>query len=355
MARTSGKIGCAVIGYGATHNFGNMHSTWIEDSPDLELIAICDRDTDRATAAARDFPQAQFYSDTKDLWADQDVEMVTIVTPNFTHCDLTTEAFAHGRHVLVENAMCVTVEQSTKMIEAGAKAGRMLCVHHNRRHDGNYRLIREIVDSGTIGEIFHIELTPGQYAHPFPGNTDSWWADRSRSGGGWFYYGAQAIDWILDLVDSPMTGVTGFSTKRVWTDITFEDQVMAIMHFKNGVYANFCESHIRAAPQPFWRILGTKGAIVDSGKDATKGYQEVVKHPSSGSLTLYQVKDGETVTEELAYKDSDWDEFYKDIARHIQAGAPVPIAGEVGRRVMSVLKTAEKSAASGKTEMPPFA
>ena len=354
MAITSEKIGWGIIGFGAMHNFGRMHGLWIDDNEDLELVAVCDRDPARTEAAKQEFPGIRTYNDTKDLWADDGVEGVTIVTPNFTHCELTREAFANGRHVLVENAMCLSVEQATEMVDAGKKAGKMLCVHHNRRHDSNYRLIREIVDSGRIGEIYHIELTPGQYAHPFPGKTDVWWADKTRSGGGWFYYGAQAIDWILDLVPSELTGVTGFSVKRVWTDITFEDQVMAILHFENGVYANFCESHIRAAPQPFWRILGTKGAIVDSGKDAVKGYEKVVRHPSSGSLTLYTAGTGDIASEELPYKDSDWDEFYKDIVRHIRDGAPVPIPGEVGRRVMSVLKTAEKSAASGKTEEPPF-
>ena len=354
MDKQSAPIGCAVIGFGATHNFGKMHCVWIEDNPDLQLVAVCDRDPARTAVAKRDYPNIRTYNDTKDLWADAAVRMVTLVTPNFTHCALATEALANGRHVLTENAMCLSVAEATEMIDAAAKADRTLCVHHNRRHDGNYRLIKEIVDSGTIGEIFHVELTPGQYAHPFPGHADVWWADKERSGGGYYYYGAQAIDWLLDLVPDEMTGVTGFSHKRVWTDITFEDQVMAIIHFRGGVYANFCESHIRAAPQPFWRILGTKGAIVDSGKDATKGYQKVVRHPSSGSLTLYTVTDEGTRQQELPYKDSDWDEFYKDIVRHLRDGAPAPVPGEVGRRVIGVMEAAQISCRSARTETPPY-
>jgi predicted dehydrogenase len=280
--------------------------------------------------------------------------MVTIVTPNFTHCAIAEEAFANGRHVLVENAMCLNVAEAGRMVEASKRAGKMLCVHHNRRHDGNYRLIREIVDSGQIGEIFHIELTPGQFLHPFAGKTDLWWANRKLSGGGFFYYGAQAIDWILDLVPAKILNVTGFCQKRVWKDMSFDDEVMAIIRFDNGVYANFCESHIRAAPQPFWRILGTKGAIVDSGKDATKGYEKQTRYPSSGHLSLYTVVDGGIKEQHLPYKDSDWDEFYQDIVRHLHNGGPVPISGEVGRRVMSVLETAKKSCESGQAEVPPF-
>ena len=354
MSLQSGQIGCAVIGYGATHNFGKMHCIWIEDNPDLKLVAVCDRDPSRTAEAKKFFPSTKIYNNTIDLWKDSEVEMVTIVTPNFTQCPLTQEAFTNGRHVLVENTMCLSVAEASQMVEASERVGKMLCVHHNRRHDGNYRLIREIIDSGRIGEVFHIELTPGQYQHPFAGNTDVWWADKKRSGGGFFYYGAQAIDWILDLVPAKMVNVTGFCQKRVWTDMTFDDEVMAIIRFENGVYANFCESHIRAAPQPFWRILGTKGAIVDSGEGATKGYEKQVRHPSSGSLTLFTLTEKGIKEESLPYRDSDWDGFYQDIVRHLRADARVPVGGEVGRRVMSVLEAARKSCESGQAEVPAY-
>ncbi len=276
--------------------------------------------------------------------------MVTLVTPNYTHCALALEAFANGRNVLTENAMCLSVAEATAMIEASEAAGKMFCVHHNRRHDGNYRLIREIVDSGRIGEVFHVELSPSHYGNPFAATPATWWADRTRSGGSYYYYGPQAIDWLLDLVPHPIAGVTGFSHKLVWHEMTNEDQVTAIIRFENGAVANFTESHIDCAPKPFWRILGTKGAIVDTGKDATRGYQEKTSMPSTGSLKLLTPHDDGIIEESIPYKDSDWHMFYRDIASHLLRGTPVPISGECGRRVIGVLEAAAKSCRSGRTE-----
>ena len=253
MTEMTGTISCVVVGYGATHNFGRTHCKWIEDAPNLQLVGVCDSDTARTDVARADFPNIRAYHSTQEVWADSDVQMATFVTPNFTHCPLACEAFANGRHVMVENAMCLNTAEATAMIEAAGKAGKMLCVHHNRRHDGNYRLIREIIDSGELGEIFHVELNPGQYLHPFKNHLNSWWADKSRSGGGFFYYGAQAFDWILDIIDCPMTGITGFTQKRVWTDMTFDDQVMSVIRFENNAVAIFTECHIRSDPKPFWR------------------------------------------------------------------------------------------------------
>lgn len=354
MSDHGGQVGCAVIGFGATHNFGWMHATWISTTPDLKLYAICDRDPERTKAAQLAFPGVRIYNDTKDVYADPEIEMVTLVTPNFTHCALASGAFAHGKHVLTENAMCLNVAEATAMIDAAKAAGKMLCVHHNRRHDGNYRLIKEIIDSGQIGEVFQVELTPVHYGNPFAGDPGTWWADKERSGGSFFYYGPQAIDWVLDLLPYPISGVTGFSHKLVWHEMTDEDQVMAIIRFENGAVGYFSESHIDASPRPFWRILGTKGAILDSGKDATKGYQEKVSMPSTGSLELFTVKNGGIRREVVPYKDSDWHMFYRDIASHLLHRTPVPISGECGRRVIGVLETAKKSCQTGKTEPVPF-
>ncbi len=153
-----------------------------------------------------------------------------------------------------------------------------------------------------------------------------------------------------------MTGITGFTQKRVWTDMTFDDQVMSIIHFENNAVANFAECHIRSDPKPFWRIRGTKGAIVDSGENATAGYEKEINHLSSGSLQLYTYRDDGSVHEQtLPYKDSDWHMFYRDIAAHLLAGAPVPISGETGRRVIGIMEQSINSADAGHTLPPLFA
>lgn len=344
------KIGCAVIGYGAMHNFGQMHARWIENDPELQLHAICDRDRGRLQAAKQAFPQASVHEDVREIWNNPEIELVTLVTPNYTHRELATEAFAHGKHVLTENAMCLTADDATLMIDAARKAGKMLAVHHNRRHDGNYRLIKQIVDSGRIGEVFHVEFADAHYGHPFPGQQGHWWTDKERSGGAYYFYGPQAIDWILDLVPSEIETVSGLYGKRIWHDMTNEDEVRALIRFSNGATADFLQSYIDASGRPMWRIIGTKGAIVDSGKDATKGYQIEVSHPSSGSLKVVTMTEEGSQEEDVPYLDSDWHMFYRDVADHLLRGKPVPISGEVGRRVIGVLETARKSCTSGLPE-----
>ena len=277
-------LGIAIVGYGAMHNFGWVHGKWIQACPRTELVGICDLSEDRRKAALEDFPGISTYASLTDIWQDDRVDMITIVTPNFTHRDIALEAFANNRHVLTENAMALNADECDQMVQAADTAGLTLCVHHNRRHDGNYRIIKELVDSGKIGDVYQIELSPTWYLNPFKDATpDLWWGDKNRSGGLFFYYGSQAFDWILDLLPGrTITGVNGFAHKQAWFNVTNEDQVTAILKFDDGTVANFTESYIDASPRPFWRILGSKGAIVDYDGAQIPGYQKQINAPSCG-------------------------------------------------------------------------
>ncbi len=353
MGRKS--LGIAVVGYGAMHNFGWMHAKWIQSCPRTQLVGICDLSEERRKGAKEDFPTAKIYNSTQEIWDDDEVDMVTLVTPNFTHCELAKEAFANGKHVLTENAMALNGTECDQMVKAAAAAGRSLCVHHNRRHDGNYRIIKEVIESGVIGDIFQIELTPTWYLNPFKGaTTELWWGDKERSGGLFFYYGSQAFDWILDLLPGKkITGVNGFAHKQAWFNVTNEDQVTAILKFDNGAVAQFTESYIDASPRPFWRILGSKGAIVDNEGAQIPGYQKQINAPSCGEIEIFTGDvDGNTTKRKKPYKDSDWDEFYADLAAHILDGAPNPVSGEVGRRILSIVDAAKESIETNQTVVP---
>lgn len=344
-------IGCAVIGYGPQHNFGWAHAAWIAATPDLRLVAVCDLDPTRTDAARQQFPGVKTYNDVTKVWADPEIDLVSVVTPHFTHCPLALEAFAAGKHVVVEKAMCLNVAEATAMIEAGKRAGRMLAVHHNRRHDGNFRRVRELVRSGRIGQVFHIELYAGGYWEPQNG----WYRDKDKSGGGFYFWGPHAVDWVLDLVPSRIAGVTGFFHKLVWHAMSNEDQTRAIIRFENGCVADVMWSTIAAVGgRPLWRILGTTGGVLDTGAGGNVGYEKQIHGPVGGSLTLVTYEHGQRKEEEIPYLESDWEQYWQGVADHLLRGGPVPVSGEFGRRVIGVLEAAEKSSASGQTEPVPF-
>ncbi|MDO8586116.1 MAG: Gfo/Idh/MocA family oxidoreductase [Armatimonadota bacterium] len=325
------KIRCAMLGYGGAFNMGKGHSDWINAAPGMEAVAACDLDPARMESAKKDFPHFRTYTDVSKMLEDDGIDLVVIITPHDSHAKLAIQSLNAGKNVVVEKPMCLTVQEATDMIEAAKKNDKVLTTFHNRRHDGDFMAIREVVRKGLLGEVFHIEAFMGGYGHP-----GHWWRTEKRISGGCFYdWGAHVVDWVLQLLPEKMESVTGFYYKKMWHDVTNEDQTEAIIRFKNGAMADIQMSSIAATGKPRFRILGTKGALVDDWKEPFKVNTEV---------------DGIRAHLEFKYKESNWPAYYANLAKCLLEGAPLEVTPESSRRIITVFETAEKSSKSGKAE-----
>ena len=335
MSKKGNKIRCAMLGYGGAFNMGKGHSDWINATGRMEAVAACDLDPARMESAKEDFPHFRTYTDVSKMLEDDGIDLVVIITPHNTHAKLSIQCLNAGKHVVVEKPMCITVEEATAMIEAGKKNKVTLTTFHNRRHDGDFMAIKEVLDKGLIGEIFHLEAYMGGYGHP-----GHWWRSEKAISGGCFYdWGAHVVDWALQFIPEKMESITGFYHKKVWKDVTNEDQTQAVVRFKNGAMADIQLSSISRANKPRFRILGTKGGIIDNWKEPFQVNTEV---------------EGIPVQMEVNYKPGDWPAYYGNLAKHLLDGKPLEVTPESSRRVIAVIETAEKSSKSGKAEPVPY-
>ena len=323
-----------IVGYGGAFNMGRAHAGWINAVPGLTTTAVCDSDPTRAAVAAQELPGVETYRDLDDMLKKAPMDNVVIITPHNTHAPLALRCLKAGKGVVLEKPFCLTIKEATAMIEAAQEAGLMLTVFHNRRFDGDFMALKQVVDRGLIGEVFHVEQCFGGYGHP-----GTWWrANKVISGGAFYDWGAHFLDWLLNIVPGPMVSVSGYFHKRVWHDATNEDQVEAMVRFKSGCVANVQASHISMAPKPKWRLLGTKGAIVDQGD----------------SFKLFAQVDGIRVEGKVPYKKGTWEKYYENIGDHLLRGKPLNVLPEQARRVIAIMELAEKSSRSGKAEPVPY-
>jgi predicted dehydrogenase len=149
-------------------------------------------------------------------------------------------------------------------------------------------------------------------------------------------------------------GVTGYFHKLVWHEMTNEDQTRAIIRFANGCVGDVTWSTIAAVGKPLWRILGTRGGILDTGVNANPFYEKQIRGPAGGSLELVTYGEGARREERVAYRDCDWPTYWQQVADHLLRGAPIPVSGEFGRRVIGVFEAAERSSQTGQTEPVPY-
>jgi len=329
-------IGCAVIGYGGAFNMGKTHADAINRCAGLKVVALCDIDPVRAEVARNDFPEAEVYTDVGKLLADEDVELCVIVTPHNTHAELAIQCSQAGKHVVCEKPFCITIDEATAMIEAARQAGKICSVFHNRRRDGDFMAIKQVIESGAIGEVFHIDANAGGYGRP----GDWWRSSKQISGGALYDWGAHFVDWILQLIPRRIESVYGFLTKKVWHHVTNEDHCWVMIRFENDAVATFEQSSLAAVPKPKWRILGTKGGI-----EANWGEQMKV---------IQFGPDGRRIESAVPYLQSDWDGYYRSLADHLLEGAPLEVTPESARRVIGVFDLAEKASKQNKPLPMPY-
>ena len=142
-------IRVAVIGAGY---MGERHARIYAGLPDVELVAVCDV----REGAARDLAArtgASAYSDFGALLRRDDLDAVSVCTPDGLHREPSELAMLGGRHVLVEKPIATTLADAGAMVEAAARAGVVLLVGHCLRFDPRYDQARQAVERGELGAI----------------------------------------------------------------------------------------------------------------------------------------------------------------------------------------------------------
>ncbi len=330
-------VRAAIIGYGGAFNMGPHHTREMHATGRMKLVAICDRDKARTEAAAKDWEGIDTFNDLEELIKWDKFDLAVVILPHNLHAEIAVKCSNAGKHVIVEKPMCITVKEATDMIEAARKTKTMLSVYHNRRHDGDFLTLKNIIAKGTIGKIFDVEMGAMGYGKP-----GTWWrSDKKISGGAMYDWGAHYLDWLLNIIPAKVTNVTGFIQQDlVWKDVSNEDDVHAVIRFDDNTCADIHFSSIARVGKPRWRILGSKGAIVSDQEQAFSLYGDI--------------EGGVPAQAKVACGAGTHPQYYENIADCILEGKEVDVKPEEARRIIAILEATEKSAKSGQAEPVPY-
>jgi predicted dehydrogenase len=144
-----GVVGCGYWGPNLVRNFGQQAGA--------RVVGLCDSRLDRAAKVARDH-HVEFVTDSiDDFLALSGLDLVVIATPSATHFDLARRAIACGKHVLVMKPLTTRVDHAEELVHLSERAGVMLAVDHTFVYTGAVRKMRELVESGSLGDIYYID------------------------------------------------------------------------------------------------------------------------------------------------------------------------------------------------------
>jgi 1,5-anhydro-D-fructose reductase (1,5-anhydro-D-mannitol-forming) len=210
----------------------------INAAADATLVAVVSRDAGRAQAFADKHGAAAAYDDVDAMLADPAVDVVYVASPNALHREHTLKAAAAGKHVLVEKPMALAVEDCQAMIDACATAGVKLGVgFHLRTHPGHVR-VREMVETGALGEIALTTAnwgrgTRGQTKPPPRADLQAWWDDPAMVGAGAFMAtGVHCADLMRFVLGREVIQVTALTDAT--PEAPLEELLVMSMRFDDG-------------------------------------------------------------------------------------------------------------------------
>jgi predicted dehydrogenase len=153
---TQAKLRMAVIGCGF---FAQNHLNAWGMIPEVELVAVCDRDPERAEAARARFNAARSYTDPEVMFRTEQLDFVDIVTTMETHRALVSLAASHGVHVIVQKPLAPSWEDCLAIVETCRAAGLRLMVHENFRFQTPIMAVRRALAEGRIGKPHFAQLS----------------------------------------------------------------------------------------------------------------------------------------------------------------------------------------------------
>jgi predicted dehydrogenase len=156
---TRNGSGAAVVKFGVV-GYGYWGPNVVRNLDQLEgskVVAVCDNSPMARKRIHKTYPHISVLSETADLMSSTDIDAVAIVTPVWTHCELTKAALQNGKHVFVEKPFTSSSAQAEELIELAEKKNLKIMVDHTFLFTGAVKKISQLLEEGTLGKIYYYD------------------------------------------------------------------------------------------------------------------------------------------------------------------------------------------------------
>ena len=275
-------IGFGVVGL---RGIGRTHINGILEAKGAKLVAVCDKIESLARREGENH-NVKWFTDYRDMLDVPELDVVCICTPPHTHREIALEAFKHGKHVLCEKPIALTVGEADEMIEEARKSGLKLGVAFQYRSGTISVKAKQMIDQGIIGKVFRSILEFAWYRSQMYYEASPWRKLWVEAGGGVLMNQAiHLIDILCWFLGRPKR-VFGF-LDTLFHKAEVEDLASAIILFEKGIQAVIQASLMDNPTSTKVIVAGSKGRITidyESG-EIEMGYSErdVEEHIHSAS------------------------------------------------------------------------
>lgn len=319
----------AIIGCG---RIARAHANGYSGMEGCELVSCSDIFPEAAAKLAEEYKIPRVYTDYREMLAETRPDLVSICTYHHLHYELTVGAAAYKpKAIYCEKPMAMHVSEADEMIRVCRDNGVLLLIGHQRRYGPQYRKAKELLDSGEIGELVHMEC----YGHPW----SSLFVDGTHSIDLLRYYNNDLpVDWVMGQVDVK-SGSHRFGHPN-------EGASLAMLYFSNGVRAVLTTGGFSPSQAPF----PAKDGVALGAEVPPHGYHKIILHGTRGRLeidgddivqgdTILRIHRGaevEPIAVDLKKREA-FQSALADVLASLETGKPHLLHAESGRATLAVI------------------
>ena len=332
----------AVVGYGLSGQA--FHAPFLHVHKGFELKKVVERNK---SESKKKYPYTEVVKDLDSVLSDKEIDLVVVCTPNIFHYKQVKKCLAAGKHVVIEKPFMNTSSECDEIINFANDNDRKVFVFQNRRWDGDFLTIKEIIDSGVLGSLQHYEAHFDRYS---PERKRAAWRDENLPGSGiLFDLGPHLIDQALFLFDKPDTIEAEIEAQR---NGGFVDDYFRIQLGYEGLEVILTAGMLVKEHDLRYVIHGTNGSYVKYGIDPQEALLRKGQFPGGGSwgkedpgfyglITLDdESEDMDGVLETLP---GNYLGFYNNVHDVLTKGAEMAVKPIEARNVIKIIELAHES------------
>ena len=353
MAATKREYRFGIIGLGMISHF---HAKAIQEMKGARLVAVASRDAAKAAEFAAQYG-VEGVGSYRALVERDDIDIVTICTPSGAHLEPTIMAAEHGKHVLCEKPLEVTLPRLDRMIEVCRRRRVLLGGIFPSRTSEVYQRIKKAVDAGRLGRITLGSAYVKWWRPQSYYDSAAWRGTQKLDGGGCLMnQGIHTID-LLQWFMGPAVEVRAFTARLAHTRIEVEDAAAAAIRFKNGALG-VIEGATSAWPGHAKRIelCGDQGGVATREDDlVTWTFAKAAKSDAALLARLGARDTGKGgAADPKAISFVGHQRQFEDFVAALRTGRAPMVDGREGRKAVELILAIYKSARSGKTVRLPL-
>ncbi|GAA4788665.1 Gfo/Idh/MocA family oxidoreductase [Olivibacter ginsenosidimutans] len=308
-----------------------FHAPFLETNTRFKFKAVVERSKKQAKQR---YPQVISYDSVDELLADPTIELVVVNTPNQTHFEYAEKALLQGKHVLIEKPCAATSMEVKALFDLGRKQGKQVMVFQNRRWDSDFKLVKQVIESGALGEISEFHVRFDRYRRE---KSAKLFKEINQPASGLTYdLGPHLLDQVISLFGKPKNSLKLTSIHR--EDSEVDDSFAYILTYDKGLTVFAHANLLVAQPLPAYVVHGTKGSFQKTRADVQEEQLDRGMWPTDPQFGLESVGQEGLLTvinknnqKQIYYKEAlkgNYKGLFNAVYEQLRKDKPYPITEE---------------------------